>query len=132
MRYLLALMAVLALLVNPVAAAAAQVACATSQAMSPMDAPQGAKAAMPGMAHQAGPAAQATADPCCDHSGGAKMDDKACALACASACAVVVALPYTPISLALAYSRAPHIPAPAVWAKPHDPLGLERPPKSIA
>jgi hypothetical protein len=97
-----------------------------------MDAAQDAQAAMPGMDHQAGPVAHAAADPCCDHSGGAKMDDKTCALACASTCAVIVALPYTPISRALAYSRAPHIPAQSVWAKPYDPLGLERPPKSIA
>ena len=131
MRYLIALMAVLALLVNPVAAAAAQVACATAEATAPMDAAQDVKAAMPGMDQQAAPA-QATTDPCCDHSGGSKMDDKSCALACASACAVTAVLSDTPTSVSLAYSRAAEVPARAVWAKPYDPLGLERPPKSIA
>lgn len=132
MRYLIALMAVLAVLVNPVVAAAAQVACVESRAMSSMDAPPDAMAAMPGMADQAGPAAQSAADPCCDHSGRGKMDEKTCALACASACALIAALPYAPISHTLAYSRALHGPAKAVWVKPYDPLGLERPPKSIA
>jgi uncharacterized protein involved in copper resistance len=132
MRLLLAVVAVMALLVNPVAAAAAQVACETSQAMAPMDHGDSAKMAASGMDHQAMAIQKDGTDPCCDHHGPQKMDDKSCALACASACAIVVALPYTPFSLALAYTRAPETVAQSVWAKPYDPLGLERPPKSMA
>jgi hypothetical protein len=132
MRYLIALMAILGLLASPVAAAAAQVACDQSQAMSQMDHGSGV-AAMPAMGKQATPSAnKAGGDPCCDHPAGSKMDDKGCALACASVCAPIAALPYAPFSLALAYTRAPAVAAKPVWVKPYDPLGLERPPKSIA
>ena len=130
MRSLIAFLAALALLVNPVAAAAAQFACVQGQtAMAGMDQPQ-ATTAMD-RAGQAMAAAPASADPCCDHTSGKNIDDKSCAQACATTCAVLVALPYAPASQALTWTpAAAHITA-AVWPHGHDPSGLERPPKSI-
>ena len=130
MRYLIAMLAALALLVNPVAAAAAQFACDHGgMAMAGMDHQQ-ADMPMPGSAEETA-AATTSADPCCDHSGGQKTDDRNCAQACATSCAVLVALPYTHASQLLTWTRAPAPPTSAIWPHGHDPSGLERPPKSI-
>jgi hypothetical protein len=131
MRYLIALMAVLALLVNPVAAAAAQVACGASMGVS-AQAPSNdqAMAAMPSMAKDVA-SGNTSANPCCDHSGDGKMDSRTCAQTCATTCAVIVALPTSAHGQVFSYVRAPAPVLRAVWSKPHDPSGLERPPKSI-
>lgn len=123
MRFLLALMAAMALLVSPVAASAAQLACAQDQAVAPtmMD--------MPGMA-QAG-ADKTPTDPCCDHGTSHKMDQKSCALACANACVVAAALPSAQVSSLLLFSTAQLTPGRASTAHPYEPPGLIRPPKSM-
>jgi hypothetical protein len=123
------LFAVLALLANPVATAAARTACAMGDAPAAMARTSSDMASMPGMA-KAGQAA--TVDPCCDHSGQQKpTDGKSCALTCASGCvAAAVALPAL-TGHAFTYERLALAPASAVWPCPHAPSGLERPPKSI-
>ena len=127
MRVVLALMAVLALLVSPVTAAAAQVACNQTDptATSTMDMP-----GMPGM-DQAG-VQKATADPCCDHGSKHPMDQKTCALACAASCAVTAALPGPVVCSVLAFSAASLTPARSAAAHPYEPSGLIRPPRSVA
>jgi hypothetical protein len=128
MRLLLALLAVLALLTNPVAAAAAQVACSHddgSVAMSGMD-----MDAMPGM-EQAGTGKGG--DPCCDQSGhhGQKRD-MACVQACAAMCAVAVSLTAAADDVVFAPRPADVPSARIVSPHPYEPPGLKRPPKSIA
>jgi hypothetical protein len=127
MRLVLALMAVLALLVSPVTAAAAQVACdqAGPSAMATMD-----MSAMPGMA-QAG-SHRASIDPCCDHSASHKMDQKSCAQTCATSCAVMAALPGPLTGSLLLFSTAQLTPTQLAPAHPCEPAGLIRPPKSMA
>jgi hypothetical protein len=130
MRCLIAFLAAVALLVNPVAAAAAQVACDRGgMAMAGMDPPQ-ADAARPGDGHEM-TAAPAAPDPCCDHSARQKTDDKTCAQACAAACAVLVGLPYSPTGQGLTWTRVSAPVAATVRPRTHDPSGPERPPKAI-
>jgi hypothetical protein len=124
MRFLLALLAVMALLVSPVAASAAQLSCAQGETMAP------AMADMPMMA-QSG-AEKTTADPCCDHGKSYKMDQKSCALACANACVVAPALPSALSSFVLLFAAAQLNPARTSAAHPFEPPGLIRPPKSMA
>lgn len=123
MRTILAFLAVLALLVSPVSASAAQVACGQSatSANQMVD--------MPGMA-VAG-VDKISADPCCDHSPSHKMDQKSCALACANACAVAAALPGALTSSLLLFASAQLTPARLAPAHPYEPAGLIRPPKSM-
>ena len=123
-------LAVLALLTNPVAAAAAQADCAQSvpAAMAGMD-------DMPGMASTptAGPdraQAQTAADPCCDHAAKHKSG-KDCAQICAVSCAVVAGLPATSLTVSLVSMPVTNVPRPALSGFAHDPSGFERPPKSI-
>ncbi len=127
MRIVLALLAVLALLVSPVTAAAAQVACDENSpsATSTMDI-----SAMPEMGHASDP--HAAADPCCDHGGPHKMDLKTCALACATSCAVTAVLPDPIIVSELAFSAALLTPARSATARPYEPSRLMRPPRSMA
>lgn len=127
MRFILAFMAVLALLVGPVTAAAAQVACAQADpaATATMDMP-----GMPGM-DQVG-VQTTTADPCCDHGGKHPMDQKSCALACATSCAVTAALPSPVAGFMLVFSTAQLTPARLAPARSYEPAGLIRPPKSMA
>lgn len=127
MRLLLALMAVLALLVSPVTAAAAQVTCAQVDpvAISTMDMP-----GMPGM-DQAG-VKKTAADPCCDHGAKHPMDQKSCALACATSCAVTAALPGPIGGSVLVFSAAQLTPARSASAHSYEPAGLIRPPRSMA
>lgn len=127
MRFMLALLAVMALLVGPVTVAAAQAACNQGgpAAMAGMD-----MSATPGTAHV--DVQKATGDPCCDHSDQNKNSGKRCAQACATSCAVAAALPSSFVSLSPLYARPP-----ASFARPglvplFQPAGPERPPKSIA
>ena len=126
-----AFLAVLALLTNPVAAAAAQAACAQSApvAMASMD--DAAMVDMP-MAAVDQAQAHATADPCCDH-GGKSKPAKDCAQICALACAATTVAPAVFVSLPLIaverVANAPRLDAPG---PSHDPSGLDRPPKTFA
>jgi hypothetical protein len=127
MRLFLALMAVVALLVSPVAAAAAQYACDGNSA-------SGRSAmAMPSMP-EAEPASahQSSADPCCDHGGTHKMDAKSCALACATSCAATAVLPCASPVSELAFSATQLTPARSDTPRPYEPSRLIRPPKSMA
>ena len=124
MRFLLALLAVMALLISPVAASAAQLSCAQDETSA------SAMSDMP-MTAQSG-AAKASADPCCDHGKSHKMDQKSCALACANACAVAAALPSALSSSIMHFAAAQLNPARASAAHPFEPPGLIRPPKSMA
>ena len=124
---MLAFLAVVALLVVPVTAAAAQAACGhgDTTAMAGMD-----------MADMPMPAAagshRAKGDPCCDPAGKRHPPtQKSCAQACAAACAVTVGLPALLDGAGPAYARAPFVGAPPLSVRTHDPGGLERPPKSI-
>jgi hypothetical protein len=127
MRVVLAFLAVMALLISPVAAGAAQARCVLggSPAMSGMD-----MSAMPGPAHAS--AQKTSTGPCCDHSGQHKMRDKSCALACATSCATTAALPVNLNGATFAFTDAPMSLPRRVSAVSHQPFGLERPPKSMA
>ena len=127
MRFVLAFLAVMALLVSPVTAAAAQVACGHEGPSATAGLPM---SAMPGMA-QVG-VQKLAGDPCCDHTGQHKMNDKSCGQACATSCAVAAALPSSLVSINLTLTRAPVTLARLVSVKGYEPAGPERPPKSIA
>jgi hypothetical protein len=118
-RFLLPLLAVVGLLISPIAASAAQAACSHGQ----MSAMAGMDHARP---HKTG------SDPCCDKTGHKKTDGKSCAAACALACGVAAALPTTPSSVMLASVPASKVAAPAVAVQAYQPSGPEPPPKSIA
>ncbi len=126
MRFVLALLAVLALLVSPVTAAAAGAACG-----------QNGLPQMVGMGMSAPPCADQAdvhkaVDPCCGHADQHKMGDKSCAQACATSCAVVAALPSSLASLNLTVTRVPVTLARLISVKGYKPAGPERPPKSNA
>lgn len=128
MRLLLALLAVLALLANPVTAGAAQVACTghgDATAMSGMG-----MATMPDISH-ASPET-ATTDPCCDHSGRSKTADLSCVRTCAAACAVIAALPSPAVSVARYATAAAVRPTSMTSRASQAPARLERPPRSIS
>jgi len=127
MRFVLALLAVLALLVNPVTAAAAQLACVHDMQASMMGMES---SAMPGMAHA--DSHKTMGAPCCDPGNHHKMSDKSCAQACAASCAVIAALPVSQVSIRLIYTRAVVAPLRQVSVRGYKPAGPERPPKSIA
>ena len=121
-------MAVLALLVSPVTAAAAQVACGQDR-MAMM--PSVETAAMPGMT-QAAPD-KGPSSPCCDPGAAHKtMDSRSCAQACATFCAAAVAMPGSAVTSIPGFVRAALNPGPPVLAQAYEPLGLKRPPKSMA
>jgi hypothetical protein len=95
MRVILALLAVIGLLLSPVAASAASSAC-----LKHGDASMHMTMAMP---HAQAPGAVA-ADPCCDPGSGKTTphhDSKRCAQACAAICGVSVALPGEVAAVAL-------------------------------
>ena len=123
MRFVLALLAVMALLVSPVTTAVAQASCnhQVSTASSKMD-----MAPMPGM-DGAGVKA-----PNGDHSAKhSKTTGLGCAQACAGACAVTVALA-PPLKTAAFASMQAEVPMlRAAVLHPYEPQGLKRPPKSI-
>ncbi len=126
----LTVLAVLALLTNPVAAAAAQAACAqpAPAAMAGMD-----DAAIAGMPMAGADQAQAhgPADPCCDH-GGKSKPAKDCAQVCALACAATPVAPAVFVSLPLLAGRVANAPRLDAPGPSHDPSGLDRPPKTFA
>ena len=125
MRFVLALLAVLALLSSPITAAAAQASCGRDgpAAMAGMD-----MSAMPGMDHAG--AQKPNGDPCCDHTDKHKMS-KDCAQACATSCAVAVALPTASVSIRFIPIRVALAPARLATARPFEPAGPERPPKTM-
>jgi hypothetical protein len=127
MRFVLAFLAVMALLVSPMTAAAAQGACSQG---GPSATATTDMAAMPGM-DQAGPQ-KAPADACCDHGASHKMDQKSCVQACATSCVVTAALPGPLTGPLLAFSTAQLNPARMASAHPYQPAGPRRPPKSMA
>jgi hypothetical protein len=131
MRFMLALLAVLALLSRPMTAAAAQVACSQDgpAAMASMDMVGTGMSAMPVMNHAG--AQRGGGDPCCDHSGKHKMS-KDCAQVCATSCAVAVALPSSSVNIVFVAVRAPLVAAPMAPTPSFEPSGPERPPKSMA
>jgi hypothetical protein len=122
MRHLLAFLALVALLISPVTAAAAQRTC---DQMGPE-----AMASMPMAMADAQSAAPAAQDPCCDH-GEKAPDKKTCAQACVAMCGVAVTLPdaavaYPVIVVASTYAERPQI------VRAHSPPRAERPPRFIA
>ena len=129
MRLVLALLAVMALLVSPVTATAAQAACG--------DRPMAMTGAMANMDRAAAPTSdraavqKATADPCCDHAKHGQMS-KSCAQACAASCVTAAALPNALGSVGLSFGREPAPLARLASVKGYEPSGPERPPKSIA
>ena len=120
-------LAVLALLTNPVAAAAAQANCAQTAPAGMADMP--GMAAMP-MAGHDGAQAQTAADPCCGQPANHKPG-KDCAQICAISCAVVVALPATALTVSLVSLPVTNVPRPDASGFAHNPTGLDRPPKPI-
>jgi hypothetical protein len=126
-----ALLAVLALLTHPVAAAAAQANCVMGDQAATGVSAQADMPDMPGMAKASG-AKAASVDPCCDHSDPQKpMDGKSCTFACATICAVPTVLPTALAGQILVYTSTVPLPAQIAIPASHDPYGLERPPKSI-
>ena len=121
MRLLLALFAVLALLVSPVAASAAASDCF---------APGAGGMTMPAMAH--GDMDMSAGDPCCDDMGKTPMDDQLCALACAVMCGVNAALLPTPASEPVLSGRVTLVAAEMSTPRAHAPPGLDHPPKQFA
>ncbi|MDR7114508.1 hypothetical protein [Caulobacter sp. BE254] len=123
MRHLLAFLAVLALLISPVTAAAAQVECAKAgpEAMAGMAKPMA----------QSTDGAKASHDPCCDENQKSPHDGKACAQICAALCATIAALPTSDIQLP-AITPMRLTAAPADPLRTHAPPRDERPPKLIA
>jgi hypothetical protein len=117
-----ALVAVLALLANPVAASAH--ACAGDH---------GRPGAMAGMA-MAGMAmpSDAKAHDCCAHGRLQSKAGKDCAMTCALGCAGMAALAPVPVPSPFSAAPAATRPAPDTWAYAHDPPGLRRPPKAVA
>jgi hypothetical protein len=125
MRLVLAFLAVLALLINPVTAAASEAACLHDGSME-----------MAGMTMTAPTAPEfqkSGADPCCGHSGQhGKTSDASCAQACAATCGVAVALAAPAFGVMFAPLRVEAPLARTVPQHPYEPPGLKRPPKSMA
>lgn len=126
MRFLLALLAVIGLLVSPATAAAAQAAChGHGEAAMSMAMPD-----MTGMDH-----ADGKPDPCCDPAkdqAKSKHDAMSCIAACIAMCGIPAALPNTPAAISMKPEHGAPAPARTASLKPHEPDGLERPPRSIA
>ena len=126
MRVLLALLALVGLLLSPIAASAAAPACLHHHDAAQMAATMG----------MAGPqdAGKGGGMPCCDDDAGKAKphDSQACAQACAVVCGVNVALPEAPAELALTVMHARFEPAAPVPLHAHGPPGLKRPPKHHA
>lgn len=119
MSRLLAFLAVLALLISPVTAAAAQVECAKAGPDAMVTVTKSTDSAK--ISH----------DPCCDENQKSPHDGKSCARICAALCATIAALPTSEIKLpAIAPMRLTAAPANPLRARapPRD----ERPPKLIA
>ena len=122
MRVLLALLAVVGLLLSPVAASAA-----TSVCVHHHDAMEMAKAM-----DASGAPAMDQGMPCCDDDGGKPVqqhDKQSCAQACALMCVVSVALPETAADLSMREDHTRLEPAAPSPFDAHAPPGLKRPPK---
>ena len=126
MRIVFAFLAVMALLVSPVAAAGAQAAC--GQAANSV--PGMGLTSMPGM--NGAVLKTSGGDPCCDHSAKhSKTPGLSCAQACAATCAVAVALA-PPLKAVEFVSVQAAVPTPrAAFIRLYEPQGLKRPPKSM-
>jgi hypothetical protein len=131
MRLVLALLAVMALVVSPVTAMAAQAACGHDHPMAMTGAVTDMDCAVAPASGHAG-LQKATADPCCDHAKHDKTSSKSCAQACATSCAATAALPTALASINLTFTSAAAPLARLPSVEGHEPAGLERPPKSIA
>ena len=118
---LLALLAVLALLVSPLNAMAAQVSCDDMMAGDTTAAPAAAMAAMD---------MQPGGDPCCDHGNG--QSGKACLHACITMAGACATLPSDIGPAAVVWARFTTATPTATAARSHDPTAAERPPRSIA
>jgi hypothetical protein len=119
MRLLLAILALVGLLVSPLAAQAAAQRCAPSAGIS--------------MAMQGGPAASAGERHCCPDSGKpGPHHQKSCAQACAMMCAAVAALPASAPSPVAPQGRPLRAASLFGAVHAHPPSGLKRPPRSIA
>lgn len=121
MRALLALMAVMGLLLAPMAAAAAQERCShAGSEMAGMEMP---------MAQVSGDA-KAASDPCCDHGDKAPQSSKACAQACATMFGLLAPLPvsseWSAHTASVRLVAATTLPLDALA-----PPRAERPPRSI-
>jgi hypothetical protein len=127
MRVLLALLALVGLLLSPVAASAAAPVC-----LHQHDGVMAMDMAMPMAAPHAKGAGKA--DPCCDDDAGKPVqhDGKSCAQACAAICGVSVALTETAVAFSLTESHARVEPAAPSPLHAHAPPGLKRPPKQDA
>ena len=124
MRVFLAILALVGLLLSPVAAAAATQACLHHDGGASMS------MAMP-MAD--GPQAKAGHQGCCDDDGKpVQHDNKSCMLACAAICGVTAALPAADVNPPVAMAHARLEPAAAIPLHAHGPPGLKRPPKHDA
>lgn len=125
MRLLLAILAVVGLLLTPVAASAASGVCLgdDEQTMS-----------MTIGSTVASHAAHTADDSCCDpHGAPAKHQSQACAKACAAMCATVAAvLGDTATRTPAAFSRSPMEATPPKTFHAHPPPGLKRPPRTLA
>lgn len=124
MRVFLAILALVGLLLSPVAASAAVQRCLHQD---------GGAMIMDMSATPASADSQASPHNCCDeHGKPVKHDSKACAQACATMCGVAAALPSEPMSLPLRLSTSARPDPRTASLHPHEPSRLERPPKSIA
>ena len=121
-RFLIAILALLALAASPITASAAPMACGmdTSQAVA------SSMASMDGTSVDRR-AAPAKPDPCCDKT------LKGCAKTCSMACGVGVGVAVLAVISSIVVFDAPTAPDPlksAAW-RSHVPIGPDRPPKSL-
>lgn len=127
MRFVLALLALMALIVSPVTVAAAQLACihdcaSMMQGMAP--------AAQTGM-DRAG-ITKSSLPPCCDPAKAhGRRGGKACAGVCSGACMAMAAIRPLLVTFAQAHARARLAPGRLASIRDFKPDGLKRPPKSI-
>lgn len=114
MRSMLALLAVMTLVVSPVAALAMRTTCgnARSHAMAGMD-----------MAVATGGVS------CCGSSDQAHKAEKTCARICAALNVIGIETPHLPVGLPFTYLARPAPPSASVIGPAHRPVELERPPK---
>lgn len=125
MRVLLALLALVGLLLAPVAASAATLACMHQDGVVGM---------MADVAMTTHADANAKADACCDHGAGkpAKPGSRACAQACATVCGGGIALVESISVQPLTVTHARFAPAAPAPLHAHAPPGLRRPPRHQA
>lgn len=109
---------ILALVANPVTAAAAQASCSMTGSSS-----------MAGMASSK--TAHAATDPCCDR-GSKEQGPKACADACANLCAVAAAVPTASVHQPAMATKTTLLPAITSMTLAFDRNLLDPPPKSNA